>query len=220
MRNDLELSYDRIAAAYAAAMSDELDHKPFDRAILNRFAQAVSPLGMACDLGCGPGQVARYLTGGGLPVMGIDLSSEMIAQAKRLGPGIPFRKGSMLALDVRDESFGGIAAFYSIIHVPRDLLDQAFREMWRTLRPEGILLLAFHIGEADRHLDEWFGVSVSVDGYFFDRRDIEKRLIEIGFAIVESGERPPYSDVEVQTTRAYIMARKQASISECNRVGP
>ncbi len=33
-------SYDAVAAAYAEAMSDELRHKPLDRALLAAFAEA------------------------------------------------------------------------------------------------------------------------------------------------------------------------------------
>jgi SAM-dependent methyltransferase len=54
-------TYDRVAAEYAARIYGELAHKPFDRAILDRFAELAAPLGPICDLGCGPGQVARYL---------------------------------------------------------------------------------------------------------------------------------------------------------------
>ena len=35
-----------------------------------------------------------------------------------------------------DDSFGGIAAFYSIIHVSRNSVIDALREMKRVLRPE------------------------------------------------------------------------------------
>ncbi len=59
-------SYDRVADEYARRIFDELDHKPFDREILDGFADAVRGLGPVCDLGCGPGQVARYLRARGV----------------------------------------------------------------------------------------------------------------------------------------------------------
>ena len=37
---DPATTYDKVAAAYAAAFLRELDHKPFDRDILSRFAAA------------------------------------------------------------------------------------------------------------------------------------------------------------------------------------
>jgi SAM-dependent methyltransferase len=209
--DELREGYDRVAAEYAAHIFDELRHKPLDRELLDRFAEGVRGIGPACDLGCGPGHVARYLHERGLAVVGVDLSPGMIAQAQRLSPEIPFRQGMMLALDFEDESLGGIAAFYSIIHVPRDQLATAFAEMYRVLRPDGLLLVAYHLGSEVVHLDEWFGQQVSMDFCFFDRAEIEQRLMHAGFTVEESLVREPYPDVEHQSRRVYILARKPGS---------
>ena len=73
----------------------------------------------------------------------------------------------MRSLDVENEAWGGIAAFYSIIHIPRAKIVAVLGEMMRVLRPGGSLLLAFHIGDEILHLDEWWGRQVSVDFNFF-----------------------------------------------------
>ena len=53
----------------------------------------------------------------------------MVRQARALQPAIPFETGDMLSLSaVADEAFGGIAAFYSIVHIPADRLAEAFAE--------------------------------------------------------------------------------------------
>src|SRR4051794_29141951 len=108
---DAQGSYDRVAEEYARRIFGELEHKPLDRQLLDRFARAVQSLGSACDLGCGPGHVARYLHERGLPVIGVDLSPAMVEVARRLNPGIEFRQGNMLSLDFADGVWGGIAAF-------------------------------------------------------------------------------------------------------------
>ncbi len=59
--NDVELSYDQVATEYVHRISGGLEHKPLDRQLLDRFAARVQELGSVCDLGCGPGHVARYL---------------------------------------------------------------------------------------------------------------------------------------------------------------
>ena len=53
---------------------------------------------MACDMGCGPGHVARYLHERGVPVCGVDLSPELVKLARRLTPDIPFEQGDMRAI--------------------------------------------------------------------------------------------------------------------------
>jgi len=204
---DLQQSYDRVAAAYAARVFDELAQKPLDRALLERFAAHVRPLGPACDLGCGPGHVGRFLRECGLRVLGVDPSAGMLAQARRLQPELPLVQGGMPDLPFADGVLGGIAAFYSIIHLPRASQPRAFAEMRRVLCAGGALLIGFHIGDADVHLGEWWETPVSLDFLFFQRAEIERRLRDAGFQIEESIEREPYADVEVATRRGYILAR-------------
>ncbi|MFL5802521.1 MAG: class I SAM-dependent methyltransferase [Roseiflexaceae bacterium] len=204
----LREGYDQVAEEYVARIFHELEHKPLDRELLDRLAADAHTRGPICDMGCGPGQVAHYLHERGARVLGIDLSPRMVELARQLTPGVEFRQGNMLALDVDEAAWGGIAAFYSIIHIPRDQVADALRELRRALRPGGLLLLAFHLGQEIRHLDEWWGKQVSVDFLFFERAEMENYLRAAGFEIEESIEREPYEGVEVTTRRAYIFARK------------
>jgi len=137
-RQDYQTSYDLVADEYVRRIFDELQHKPLDRQLLDRFAAQVRDIGPACDMGCGPGHVARYLHEHGVQVCGIDLSPGMVEQARRLTPGVAFRPGDMMALDAADEAWAGIAALYSIIHIPRDEMVRALGELRRVLRPDGL----------------------------------------------------------------------------------
>jgi SAM-dependent methyltransferase len=207
-RNDCQFSYDQVADEYVRRVFDELRHKPFDRQLLDRFATSVGDAA-ACDMGCGPGQVAHYLHERGVQVCGVDLSPAMVEQARRLTPGVEFRQGDMMALDVPDGAWAGIAAFYSIIHIPRCDMAQALGELRRALRPGGLLLLAFHLGDDTLHLDDWWDQKVSVDFFFFRSAEMEGYLTSAGFEIEEIIEREPYPpEVEHQSRRAYIFARR------------
>ena len=206
--SDVAGSYDRVADDYVTRIYDELRHKPLDRQLLDRLADSVGKDGLVCDMGCGPGQVARYLHERGAQVCGIDLSSEMVARARRLNPGIDFQQGDMLGLDVKDETWAGIAAFYSIIHIPRGDVVRALRELRRGLRPGGRLLLTFHIGDETKHLEEWWGQQVCVDFLFFRPEEMAGYLRSAGFETEEVIEREPYPDVEHPSRRAYMFAHK------------
>ena len=209
-RINLQTSYDRVAEEYVRRIFDELQYKPLDRQLLDRLAAGVGKEGVICDMGCGPGHVARYLSERGAHVVGVDLSAGMIEQARRLNPGIEFWQGNMLALDVQDGAWAGIAAFYSIIHIPREEVIAALRELKRVLRPGGTLLLAFHIGAEVVHMEEWWGQAVSADFVFFQPHEMQGYLQTAGFEIEEVVERAPYPDVEHQSRRAYFFARKPA----------
>lgn len=206
-RSQCQASYDAVAEEYARRIFDELIHKPFDRAQLDRFADFVGG-GIACDLGCGPGQVARYLHDRGVKICGVDLSAEMIAHARRLSPEVEFCQGDMLALDAHDEAWDGIAAFYSIIHIPREDLKCAFLEMKRVLKPGGLLLVAFHWGEETIHLDAWWDKKVCVDFFLFRTEVVTNAMSKAGLEVEEVLEREPYPEVEHQSRRAYVFARK------------
>lgn len=201
-------NYDRVADEYARRIFDELRNKPLDRQLLERFASATAGSGLLCDIGCGPGHVGRYLHDAGAEVFGVDLSPAMLGKARELNPGMQFRRGNMLALDLPDHSLAGITAFYAIVNLPPDALPTAFRELHRVLQPDGLLLLAFHIGSEARHLTEFLDRPVDLDFYFFQPEGIRSMLEEAGFAIDEIVERDPYPEVEHPTRRAYIFARK------------
>ena len=201
-------SYDAVADEYVRRIFDELQHKPLDRLLLDRFAASVRGTGPACDMGCGPGQVARYLHERGVAVCGVDLSSAMVKRANGLTPEVEFRHGDMLALDVPDGTWAGIAAFYSLIHIPREDLPQALGELCRVLRPGGLLLVSFHIGDETIHLDEWWGHPVCVDFHKFQSAEVAGCMTSAGFEIEEIIEREPIPEVEYQSRRSYIFARK------------
>lgn len=205
---NLQTSYERIAEEYATRIAGELAHKPLDRQLLDRFAESVRGQGLVCDMGCGPGHIARYLRDRGLEVCGVDLSPEMVMQALRLNPDISFSQGDMLALDVAEASWAGIAAFYAIVHIPREEMRTALRELRRVLMPGGQLLLAFHVGEETVHREEMWGREVSLDFLFFRSKEIEAHLRAAGFEVEETIERPPYPDIEHPSQRAYIFANK------------
>ena len=209
--SEVQSGYDRVAEEYARHLYDELQHKPLDRQLLDRFTERVQGAGLVCDLGCGPGQVARYLHERGVAVCGMDLSPRMIEQARQLNPVTDFTRGDMLALPVADEAWAGIAAFYAIVNFPPADLLPVMREMRRALRPGGWLLLSFHIGEQIEHVDELWGCAVSLDFYFFSVEKVKSDLRAAGFEIDEVIERAPYApEVEYQSHRAYIFARRPA----------
>ncbi|HEX8711238.1 MAG TPA: class I SAM-dependent methyltransferase [Terracidiphilus sp.] len=200
--------YDRVAERYAGNLFRELDRKPFDREVLQRFATATKGRGRVCDMGCGPGQIARFLHEAGADVLGLDLSPGMLAQARALNPDLEFCEGNMLALPFGDGELAGITAFYSIVNIPSELLDQVFREMERVLIPGGLLLLAFHIGGQIVRPEELWGRPVSMEFFFHEAAIIEQKLRAAGFTIEETLEREPYApEVEHQSRRAYIFAR-------------
>lgn len=208
MSDAVRRSYDAIAGDYAGAMLDELRHKPFDRALLDRFTASLGA-GRVCDLGCGPGQVAGYLHAAGLNVFGLDLSPGMIGEARRAHPAIPFGVADLLALPLADASLDGIAAFYAIVNLAPENLPRALVEFARVLRPGGRLLLSFHVGDSVIELGELWNRKVELAFRFFSPAQIGAELEAAGIAVETIAERPPYLEIEYRSHRAYALARRR-----------
>lgn len=210
-REQTRAAYDTLAQEYAARIYGELSGKPFDREWLDDFAERVKPVGAVCDVGCGPGQVARYLQQRGAQAFGLDLSLGNLRQARRLNPNLEFVQADMLALPFAGQSLGGIAAFYSIIHLERGQVPAALREMRRALRPGGWLLLAFHLGTETLHQDELWGYAVDFDATLFTVAEVAHHAADVGLAVEKAVEREPYApEVEHQSRRGYVLARAPA----------
>jgi SAM-dependent methyltransferase len=208
--------YDAVVDAYTDRVHDELRGKSLDRGLLTAFAEQVAGHfgtgSEVCDMGCGPGHIGAFLAATGLTVTGIDLSPSMIERARSLHPDMTFEVGNMTRLAVRDGRFCGIAAFYSIIHLVSDAeVRAALGEFHRVLAGHGLLLVAVHLADgADSlvHADDMLGIPVDVDFRFFELDRLAAEVEAAGFVIEARLVRVPYPDVEVQTTRGYLLARR------------
>jgi len=207
-KSDLQAGYDCVAEHYATEFFEELKRKPFDCQLLDQFAETVRRAGTVCELGCGPGQVGRYLKDRGVDMCGVDLSPQMVKVAARLNPDISFSQGDMLALHFPDESLAAIVLFYSIIHIQREDVTRALKEMYRVLTQNGKVFLAFHGGAGEIHRDEWYGEEVSIDFRLFEGAEMAGYLEAAGFKDVKIIEREPY-EFEHPTRRVYVFAEKE-----------
>lgn len=150
--DDIRTSYDTVARSYAELV---VDGPPDEPEILDLFAK-LAP-GRVLDVGCGPGRTTGLLRERGLDVIGIDLSPGMIEVARRDHPDLDFRVGSMTDLDLPDGELAGVLSWWSVIHLPRDVVPQAFAEFHRVLAPGGVLLLGFHVGDESTHKTSGYG---------------------------------------------------------------
>jgi len=201
-------AYNVVAKEYADKFCGEHEKKPLDREILYRFSQEVAGKRPIWDFGCGPGQTTQYLRDLGIEISGLDISEKLLEQANVIHPDIIFRKGNILDLEFENESIAGIVAFYAIVHFSPEQVAKAFREIFRVLQPGGIFLFTYHIGEGVIHLDEFLGKDVDIDFMFFKTDFISFCIKEAGFKGIEIIERDPYPEVEYQSRRAYVFAKK------------
>lgn len=204
-------AYNTVAADYAELVGTELDHKPYDRAMLATFAELVTNNGggEVADIGCGPGRITHHLATIGITAHGIDLSPGMITVAKHTYPDLDFRVGSMRALDIADNTLAGLVAWYSIIHIPTAELPDVFSEFHRVLRPGGHAVLAFQVGDEHRQRHGAYGhADVTINSWRRTPQHVREQLTRSGLPVHAELVRAA-DDLGYETSpQAYLIATK------------
>jgi SAM-dependent methyltransferase len=204
----LPASYDAVASEYEATFLDELDDKPQDREMLRHFIEAATdPI---VDLGCGPGQVGRFVRDHDRAVVGVDISAAMTRLAfTRLDGAVV---SDIRRLPFAGGSLGGVVAFYSLIHLPREDLNGALTETYRVLRPGGQLLLSAHEGRGILTQEAFLGHAVPFVATLFSLDELVAAIRRSGLHVTMSQRREPLES-EHQTGRLYVAAERPSSIS-------
>jgi ubiquinone/menaquinone biosynthesis C-methylase UbiE len=175
--NVVKKGYDGITEEYQANRG-KFDH----RKELTQFAALLPENAKILDVGCGAGvPVAQFLAEYGFDVTGIDFSENMLKLARKNVPKATFINKDMNELDFAANSFDGLTAFYSIIHVPKEKHYSLFESFHRVLKPEGMMLVCMGPDEWEA-TDEYLGTTM-----FWSQYSPEKSLQLVknaGFQIV------------------------------------
>ena len=201
-------AYDTVAESYSKVLPDASFEAPLDRAIINAFIEYVqtAEVSSILDAGCGAGRMTGLLAAQGALVSGVDLSPAMIAIARRKHPDLAFDVADLSQLPAEDDQFGGVFAWYSIIHTAPAELPRLFAEFFRVLASGGFLLLGFQVGEGQRHMANAYGHDISLDAYLFTPESITSLLVQAGFDVFAQMVRAP-GEFE-RTRQAVLLARK------------
>ncbi|MEU9892613.1 class I SAM-dependent DNA methyltransferase [Streptomyces phaeochromogenes] len=140
------------------------------------------------DLGCGTGvPTTRQMTDAGFEVVGIDLSRRMVQLAREYVPAATFHQ-----LDIADLRPGGphdlgrfdaVAAFFSLLMLPRVEIPLALQTVRHLLVPGGLFVLSMVEADVDNYAIPFLGNTIRVSGYVLE--DLHKVIEAGGFEIVK-----------------------------------
>ena len=185
-------SYDRVADAYVEMGVGRLEGQPWLRAALAAFAESVRGLGPVLDVGCGPGIVTAHLAGLGLDAAGVDLSPRMIEHARRQYPDLRFSVASATELDLAPASLGGVLGWWSLFHLPREVLPRVFDAFAAALVPGGSALIGTHGGTGEKVRTEGYGgVPVRWTSHYWQPEELAALLVSAGLEVVADLRLPP-----------------------------
>jgi 2-polyprenyl-3-methyl-5-hydroxy-6-metoxy-1,4-benzoquinol methylase len=116
--------------------------------------------GRVIELGCGEGHLAGMIADRGHEVVGVDISRDKIALARRLYPAIEFFDQDIAQVGLADGSFDTAVLAEVLEHVHEDTGQVFLANAWRLLRPGGRLIVSVpnedciphrnHVREFDR----------------------------------------------------------------------
>lgn len=202
-------TYGAVAETYAERLADELDVLPFERWLLDRVA-AHADGGPVVEVGSGPGHVTAYLAAQGADARGLDLTPEMVEQARRLHPGVRYDVGDLRRL-MRPETAPGwraVLAWYSLIHLAESELPAALMAILRPIEPGGWLVLAMQAGDEVNRVTQWFDDEVPPLDFVRNDPAMIVALVEAaGLVDVEWYVRGPRTDRGETTQRLYVLGR-------------
>lgn len=175
----VEQSYDRCAAAYAAARQQSTH--PELALLIERLPDNAHVL----DIGCGAGvPVARTLAYHAA-VTGVDISAEQIRRARNQVPIGRFIHSDIMALEFPPAMFDAVVAFYSLFHLPREEHPELLRRIHTWLKPGGYLLATVtQVAEEAYTEDDFFGVTMYWSNYGL--ADYRRLLTTLGFAVLDT----------------------------------
>lgn len=143
--------------------------------------------GKILDLGCGPGRDLVAFKAQNQTVIGLDATPAFVEMARQ-SSGCEVWQQSFLSLNLPNDSFDGIFANASLIHVPRREMVRVLRDLWRSLILNGVMLMSMGLGD-------WEGYTARTSGYRYvvawEYETLAPCLEQAGFTIINHYYRPP-----------------------------
>ena len=165
-------------------------------AALLQHIKAVPPFNIL-DFGCGPGRDLKVFAELGHLATGLEGAMNFVEMA-RSHSGCEVWHQDFLRLDLPDGYFDGIFANASLFHVPTSELSRVLKELWATLKPNGVLFSSNPRGNNEEGWNqERYGVYHDIEGW----RDY---LANAGFVEIIHYYRPAGLPFEQQSWLASV----------------
>jgi ubiquinone/menaquinone biosynthesis C-methylase UbiE len=161
------------------------------------------------ELGCGSGVPTTRQLAEKFAVTGVDISARQVELAQRQVPTARFIHSDMIELDFPDGSFDGVAAFYSMIHVPRQEQAELLYKIGSWLRPGGLLVATMGAHSSEAYFSEDF-LGKPMYWSNFDSETNRRLVREAGLRIISAKEETA-DEFREPITFLWIVAQKPAS---------
>lgn len=205
-------TYDRIADDWARDHQEDT----WWREGTTYFASLLATSARVLDAGCGSGQKARFFQDLGMQVIGIDFSAKLLEIARRTSPDSEFRLLDLRDIGSMSESFDGVFAQASLLHIPKSETFAVLEGMASRLAPDGLLYVAVKSQREGSPEEEI--LTESDYGYDYQRffsyhslEELRSHLDRLGLSLV-------HTDIPQATSRGdwiQLIARPRGAEPHC-----
>lgn len=194
--------YDEISTSYATKFNEPSDN-------IDDFLKLIGKGGKILDAGCGPGVDVAYIASKGFDVIGIDLSEKMLEIAKRKNPRIYFQKADIRKLNFKPNTFDGIIASFSLIHIPKKDVNKTVDNFYKLLKPRGVIYIGIQEGKSQEiFLTEPLKPDEKIFLNIISAKEIKEILTKAGFIVLNEFSRPAENKEEFDFNKFVVIAKK------------
>ncbi|MCL2588848.1 MAG: class I SAM-dependent methyltransferase [Oscillospiraceae bacterium] len=142
-----------------AAFYDQLTEDVDYRALADHYEASITQGGrrpeIVLDLACGTGRLTRLLAARGYQMIGVDISSDMLAEAAEQAgtQDILYLEQALTELDLYGTVDAALCSLDGLNYLPPDELHEAFRRVFLFLAPGGVFAFDLNTTEKLQRLD-------------------------------------------------------------------
>jgi ubiquinone/menaquinone biosynthesis C-methylase UbiE len=172
---------------------------------LNEFCQYLGFNSEVLDLGCGFGKDSKYFIERGFNVTGIDLSAKLLEIAKKEVP-----RANFLLMDIRDlrfmeNSFSGIWASASLLHIPKIDIQKTLDSLRAVLKKNGVIYISLKEGTGEYfEADMRYGKDALKYWSYYSPNEARSIIKKVGFKIIKEKTFKTKSDYSTHPWIEYL----------------
>lgn len=183
-------TYNNFAEDYKQRYKDDGDSNKMQPS-LDKFLSLLTTGKKILDIGSGAGFDAKYFSEKGYVVTSIDLADKLLDVAKEIAPKVDFVKMDMREMTFQDNSFDGVWASASILHLPKSEALLVIKDIKRILKGGGVFFLGLKQGVGEEFkINKGEGNLDGARRYFsyYSKNEVEKVLSDLELRLVEYTE--------------------------------
>ena len=213
-RNSVKKDYNLIADQYFEEFGTILE----DVDLINKFESYLEKDASIIDLGGGSGKLTNYFNEKGYNAICYDFSENMKKYAEKTYPNIRFILDDIINIKkyFNEKSTDGFIAMYSLFHIPKENINQLFKDINSALKENGLFCFSLQLGKGEEFVDEPYlkenGKNVLYMNYL-NKNEIYDLLNESNFDIIFETEKHEKGDNvigEDGNDAIYIISRKRS----------